>query len=615
MHKQSVKLFARITPALSLCVGCLQTVTPSQVTCPPGSVAAPGGCRPIATTLRLIAPISLGETTLLRPTLRWTLPPGADGAAVDLCRDRACNGIIEQLVVQGTSARPTRDLPPRATVYWRVRPRAGDADMGNQSATWLFHTPTRNASAGVDSSANSHPDLNGDGFDDLAVGAPGEPFGSPTPGRVYVFYGASTGLTAQPGTVLSGPSVSSAFGSLVSNAGDINGDGFGDLLVTTPLADAPGVPGGSVVQIYPGGPNVVQAMPMTTLSGIERGFYFFLKVAAGDFNGDGFGDLVFSRYAQNAQDRQARSTTSILRGSATGLETVPALRVPMVFSGDSATPVASAGDVNGDGFGDFVIGSPSAMSGRLNEAGSISLYLGNVELNATRPSATRFGTTAQANLGSSLSYAGDINGDGYGDLVVGSIGAPQGGPGIGEGRAWIFTGDSTGQYTAPPQSLQPQGMVNFSDGVAGLGDVNGDGYADVGVAAFYIDPSALADSTTVNVFLGTAMGINAQRAANLGAGSCTGSVELFSAMGRDVNGDGFSDVPIGSAGVDSMNMRRANVGAARVYLGGQAGLNGAPVILNGAQQPSEFFGKVMARRNAGQREHSPNRAQRPGTST
>ena len=98
-----------------------------------------GICVPDNAYPRPITPLSLGDVTLRRPTLRWELSDGFDGAVVELCRDRPCAAVIETIRAVGTSARPSADLAPRSVVFWRLRGRVGIAESGTNSPTWLFH--------------------------------------------------------------------------------------------------------------------------------------------------------------------------------------------------------------------------------------------------------------------------------------------------------------------------------------------------------------------------------------------------------------------------------------------------------------------------------------------
>ena len=132
-----------------------------SVTCNMGFALLGGRCLVAGATPRPIAPISLGDTTLRRPTLRWELPAGMDGAIVELCRDRACTMVIETIRTLGTTARPANALAARSVVFWRMRGTVGVATSMVNSPVWLFHTPAVDASAAVDSSSHPHLDVNG----------------------------------------------------------------------------------------------------------------------------------------------------------------------------------------------------------------------------------------------------------------------------------------------------------------------------------------------------------------------------------------------------------------------------------------------------------------------
>lgn len=133
---------------------------------------------------RPLAPLSLGGVTQLRPTLRWALSAGHDGAAVELCRDRACRSVIETLTVTGSSARPMRDLPPRSVVFWRLRGRAGGATAAAYGPTWLFHVPATSASTEVDPHADT----------------------------ASVFHGGAAGIPARPAEVYEGGAAGDRWG-------------------------------------------------------------------------------------------------------------------------------------------------------------------------------------------------------------------------------------------------------------------------------------------------------------------------------------------------------------------------------------------------------------------
>lgn len=165
---------------------------------------------------RPIAPLSTATVTSQRPTLRWALGRGTDGAAVQICADRACRTIQQSLDVAGTSAAPTTSLTA-GVHYWRLIGRAGSGVFGTTaSPTWEFLVGAR--SAPVDTSSGTTLDVNDDGYADVIVGASG---GTSLTGRAYVYLGGSGGLVTSPATTLTGPDARGNFGWSVASAGDV----------------------------------------------------------------------------------------------------------------------------------------------------------------------------------------------------------------------------------------------------------------------------------------------------------------------------------------------------------------------------------------------------------
>src|SRR5262249_40072800 len=149
------------------------------------------------------------------------------------------------------------------------------------------------------------------------------------------------------------------------------------------------------------------------------------------------------------------------------------------YLGNSA---ATVGDVNGDGFSDIMIGAPYHDNGPLADAGAAYLYIGiNVGL-ATTPAWTGQGSLASSAFGTSAAAAGDVHGDGYAGVIVGSPGYANGSEL--EGQASLFLGSPSGLALSPVWTLESNLYVaEFGFSVATAGDVNGDGYSDVLVGA------------------------------------------------------------------------------------------------------------------------------------
>ncbi len=206
---------------------------------------------------------------------------------------------------------------------------------------------------------------------------------------------------------------------------------------------------------------------------------------AGDVNGDGFSDVIVgaSRY-DNGESDEGRAYLYL--GSALGLATSAAWTAES-NQADAwfGFPVATAGDVNGDGFSDVIVGAYNYDNGELNE-GRAYLYLGSASGLGTNAAWTVEGNQAGAVMAHELGTAGDVNGDGYSDVLVGAPFYDDGE--TNEGEAVMYLGSPTGVATSASWThLSDQASANFGEAAATAGDVNGDGFADVLVGAPFFD--------------------------------------------------------------------------------------------------------------------------------
>ncbi|MCX6546028.1 MAG: FG-GAP-like repeat-containing protein [Acidobacteria bacterium] len=411
-------------------------------------------------------------------------------------------------------------------------------------------------------------DVNGDGYSDVLVGAYG--YGSDT-GRVYLYLGGASGLATTPATTLTGEAVGDMFGYTVATAGDVNGDGYADVTV--------GAPGRSAntgrAYVYLGGPGGLATTAATTLTGETAGDFFGAVVApAGDVNGDGYADAVVGApYFSGAAGR-----VYVYLGGPSGLATTTAT----TLTGESAGinfgfSVATAGDVNGDSYADLVVGA----YGYATNTGKVYVYLGGASGLSTTASTTVLGETAGDYFGFSVAPAGDVNGDGYADIVIGAFWYQSA-----TGRAYVFLGGATGLAATAPTILTGVAPgTNFGVSVATAGDVNGDGYADVVVAA----EGTGSLTGLVSVYLGGASGLATTAATTLSGEVAGDSFGRSVATAGDVNGDGYADLVVGAHAYNS------STGRAHVYLGGGSGVaTTAATTWTGEAGTYSDFGRSVA---------------------
>jgi hypothetical protein len=303
-------------------------------------------------------------------------------------------------------------------------------------------------------------DVNGDGYDDLLVGA----FRYPeiaSVGQAYLFFGGPA-IDSVADLVIPAPAGGSGwFGVSVASAGDFNGDGSPDFIIGAQQAGYEGK-----AFIYYGGPSL-DATPDFTLTGESTGALtaFGASVAsAGDVNEDGFDDVIVGAPWYGGGGNKPGRAYVFFGGAAP--DAVP----DRVFSGAGfydqlGTVVGSAGDLNGDGHPDLFASAPNSDVGVLN-AGAICVWFGGPAVDTT-PDLTLLGSGVNEHL-MNAANAGDVNADGFSDLI---------GAGRGQVRVW-FGGSS-------PNPVADLTLARTYASVAGAGDVNGDGIDDFAVGAAY----------------------------------------------------------------------------------------------------------------------------------
>jgi hypothetical protein len=267
------------------------------------------------------------------------------------------------------------------------------------------------------------------------------------------------------------------FGGSVASAGDVNGDGYGDILVGAARDSSVALDAGRAY-LYLGGPAGPSLSPAWVSSGRDRaGALFGGSVAsAGDVNGDAYGDIIVgATYRASMTPTPGRA--HLYLGGPSGLPSTAAwCGVGEQADGRYGASVASAGDVDGDGHGDVIVGAPGFNTS--NEgAGRAIVYLGGPSGLPRAPAWTSTGRDVRHDhFGISVASAGDLEGDGYGDVIVG---APQANTSCFEGRVYAFHGGPGGLRA--DWSWEGFDSCNYGAVVASAGDVDGDGDGDIAV--------------------------------------------------------------------------------------------------------------------------------------
>lgn len=259
---------------------------------------------------------------------------------------------------------------------------AAFAYLGNAQGISLVPTIIQSdqADAHLGTSLASAGDLNGDGYGDIIVGAWSASLGEQNEGAAYIFHGTSAGLDFQSQKILESNQANAKFGASVACAGDVNGDGFSDVIVGGNLLDHPEVNEGVAVVYYGTANGISIAAPAapTFLEINTIGAYFGSSVSsAGDVNGDGYSDVIVGAY-NFANNQNGAGKAFVFHGSPSGTKTASSFSI----EGEETTAylgrsVSGAGDVNGDGYSDVLVGVPGYNNGQYADAGKVSLFYGN----------------------------------------------------------------------------------------------------------------------------------------------------------------------------------------------------------------------------------------------
>ncbi len=534
----------------------------------------------------------------------------------------------------------------------------------NQWAGTKFERPsastpsTAGTARGLAERSLAYGDFDGDGFDDLVLGSPGEDIGSiKDAGQINIVYGSASGLSmtrrksifqSKDGKTDSGLGVNARAeagdytgASLAS--GDVDGDGYDDLVIGSPGEDIGSIKDAGQINVVYGSASglsmtrrksIHQSRDGKTDAGLgtnaraEAGDYTGASLTMGDVDGDGYDDLVLGSPGEDIGSIKDAGQINIVYGSASGLSMTRRKSIHQsrdgktdaglgtnarAETGDYTGASLTMGDVDGDGYEDLVLGSPGEAIGDKKGAGQINIVYGSASgLSTTRRKSIHqsrdgktdagLGTNARAETGdytgASLT-AGDVDGDGYEDLVIGSPGEDIGST-TDAGQINIVYGSSSGLSTTRMKSIFQSGDGKTDNGLGtgavaekgdftgaslAAGDVDGDGYEDLVIGSPGEDISPSVDAGQINIVYGSSSGLSMTRRKSIfqsrdgkqdnglgtGARAEVGDYTGASATIGDADGDGHADMVIGSPGEAIGDKKGA--GQINIVYGSSSGLS------------------------------------------
>ncbi|MCP4358569.1 MAG: DUF11 domain-containing protein, partial [Chloroflexi bacterium] len=300
----------------------------------------------------------------------------------------------------------------RVDVYY------GTASGLAQTADWTAYGNQNDARFGH--AVASAGDVNGDGYTDIIIGARGYSNGESAEGGAYVYYGSATGLSSTPAWTAESNYANAWFGYAVDTAGDVNNDGYADVIIGSPMDGNGTVNGGKVYGFYGSGSGLSATPDWLIVSDQDgAGLGTGTSVASvGDVNGDGYDDaLVGAQTYDNPETNEGQ--VYLYYGSANGLNLAPAWTAESnQANANFGWSVAAVGDVNLDGFADFIIGADS-FDTIVTDAGQATLYLGSPLQPDQTPYWTETGSQQNGRFGHIVGSGGDVDGNGYNDLLIG----------------------------------------------------------------------------------------------------------------------------------------------------------------------------------------------------
>jgi hypothetical protein len=390
-------------------------------------------------------------------------------------------------------------------------------------------------------------DIDGDGYDDIVVGASGTPHSGDdyNYGAVYAYFGGPGGVDPATEQAVY-PTLTTGFGVRVAVAGDVDGDGYDDVVIGayTERTDAGATAG--AVYVYRGGPSGLDPNTELRLVQPDGDYYrgFGQSVAGlGDVNGDGYDDIAASFSIGDSDDGE--DGLYVYLGSSAGIAAGSYIRIASVgeFLGET---VAGAGDTDGDGYDDLLVSARAA--------GGLYVYPGSAD--GVDSATARWidpPNPTDTTCGHEVAGAGDTDGDGYDDIVVGcTAAAVHAIPGV----TYVIPGGPAGvDLGAAVALVSPDGAAGgwFGKRVAGVGDIDDDGYDDVIVTDPYAADLGEKAGAAV-VYRGGPSGVDEDTALRITAsdGASRDWFGFAAAGAGDVDNDGHADLLVGTTGGDAV---------------------------------------------------------------
>ncbi len=453
-------------------------------------------------------------------------------------------------------------------------------------------------------------DLDGDGFDDLLVGAPGEDVGRKrNAGSTNVLHGGSGGLIPSSNGA---PSVtqkqvngaSNNGGDLFGSAfayGDIDADGITDVVVGTPGEDVSGRNGAGAITVVCGRTNGVQKRSSQTFSqsgsvagSNQSGDAFGTAVAMGDFDGDGYDDVITGAPGEDVGGASNAGAVTVLYGTSAGLTTEHSRAFTQagkvggsVQAGDRFGSALAVGDFDDDGYDDVAVGVPGENVNGQADAGAVVIIFGTRKglkgrnsQYLTQAGAVPSDNGADDHFGEVLA-SGDFNNDGHDDLAIGSPREDHNGTDA--GAVVVLFGTDSGLSAAGTQYTQSGSLPGTSAAGDNTGsalaaaDFDGDGDDDLAIGS----PGENGDRGAITILSGSPSGLGGAVAHDASAlpGPADAGDRLGAALrSGDFNGDGRQDLVVGTPGDDVAGQN--NAGSIIMLFGSGSGIttSGASLI-------------------------------------